>query len=196
MINTYNAAGQPVSRREILTDAAGEELSVLAEYAYTYDGSGNITSITGLNTTDTEEGISALKSSTCEYDAENRLIRYNGEELVYDACGNMTYGPVNGVMTELAYDCRNRLISAGGITYTYDGENNRIGAEGGDWVEEYTVDTVSSSLSRVLVMTRHRKGEKEASKVPSTSTVRVSSARSVAAPYCTTTITIWAAPCS
>ena len=30
-------------------------------------------------------------------------------------------------------------------------------------MEEYTVDTVSSSLSRVLVMTRHRKGEKEGS---------------------------------
>ena len=38
----------------------------------------------------------------------------------------MTYGPVNGVMSELTYDCRNRLVCAGGVSYTYDAENNRI----------------------------------------------------------------------
>ena len=38
----------------------------------------------------------------------------------------MTYGPVDGVMTELTYDVRNRLVSAGKVSYTYDCENTRI----------------------------------------------------------------------
>jgi len=56
-------------------------------------------------------------------------------------------------MSELVYDCRNRLVRAGGITYTYDAENIRIKAETADYVEEYVTDTVSASLSRVLTMT-------------------------------------------
>ena len=87
------------------------------------------------------------------YDEENRLITYNGEEILYDADGNMTYGPVNGVMSELVYDCRNRLVSAGGVTYTYDAENNRIAMESDRHKETYVVDTVSSSLSRILTIT-------------------------------------------
>ena len=57
-----------------------------------------------------------------KYDKANRLIEYNGEEVRYDADGNMVYGPVDGRMTELEYDCRNRLIKAGDITYEYKTE--------------------------------------------------------------------------
>ncbi|MBR4085805.1 MAG: RHS repeat-associated core domain-containing protein, partial [Lachnospiraceae bacterium] len=60
-------------------------------------------------------------------------------------------------MSELVYDCRNRLVSAGGITYTYDAENIRIKSENADYVEEYVTDTVSASLSRVLTMTVYEK---------------------------------------
>lgn len=65
----------------------------------------------------------------------------------------MVYGPMNGVMTELVYDCRNRLVSAGGVTYTYDAENNRIAMESERHKETYVVDTVSSDLSRILTIT-------------------------------------------
>ncbi len=150
-ICTYNAAGLLVEQK----DVKGEE--VLTHYTYTYDGYGNITTIEGTETTDTEEGISKLVSASMTYDADNRLLTYNGEELKYDTDGNMTYGPVDGVMSELVYDCRNRLISAGGITYTYDAENIRIKAETDEYVEEYVTDTVSASLSRVLTMTVYDK---------------------------------------
>ena len=69
----------------------------------------------------------------------------------------MTYGPVNGVMSELVYDCRNRLISAGGVTYTYDPENNRISAETDGYREVYVTESVASSLSRILSVTRYEK---------------------------------------
>ena len=62
--------------------------------------------------------------------------------LRYDADGNMTYGPVNGVMTELVYDCRNRLVSAGGVEYTYDAENVRLSAETTEYREEYVTDQI------------------------------------------------------
>ena len=88
------------------------------------------------------------------YDTENRLLTYIGEALNYDADGIMTYGPVDGVMTELTYDCRNRLVSAGGMKYTYDVENIRLSAETTEYVEQYVTDTVSSEFSRVLIMTK------------------------------------------
>ena len=129
---------------------------VLTEYTYSYDENGNITTIEGTETTDTEEGISRLSSAEMTYDEENRLLTYNGKAIRYDADGNMTYGPVNGDMSEMLYDCRNRLVEAGDIRYEYDAENNRIAMENGEYREEYVTDTVSSSLSRVLMSTRYR----------------------------------------
>ena len=91
------------------------------------------------------------------YDADNRLITYNGEEILYDEEGNMVYGVVNGEMTTLTYDCRNRLVTAGEWHYTYDAENNRISSGNNEYEETYIVDKVSQSLSRVLTTTRYNK---------------------------------------
>ena len=44
------------------------------------------------------------------YDADNRLLTYNGQQVEYDKEGNMTRGPLNGGMADFAYDCRNRLV--------------------------------------------------------------------------------------
>ena len=147
----YNAAGLLTMQKDVRKAAAGEE--VLTEYHYSYDAAGNITAITGSETTATKEGIGALASAAMTYDADNKLLTYNGEKIRYDADGNMIYGPVNGVMSELTYDCRNRLVSAGGVTYTYDAENNRIGMASDRHSESYVVDMVSASLSRVLTIT-------------------------------------------
>ena len=84
-----------------------------------------------------------------KYDAVNRLICYNDEELKYDADGNMTTGVIKGEITSLKYDCRNRLTKAGGTTYKYNAENTRISTETAETTTEYVTD-VSGSLSRVL----------------------------------------------
>lgn len=81
----------------------------------------------------------------------NRLLTYNGQEIKYDADGNMTYGPLDGEMVDFTYDARNRLIEAGTTTYQYDAENNRIGKTENGKQTTYIVDTTSSALSRVLV---------------------------------------------
>ena len=84
------------------------------------------------------------------YNDANRLVTYNGQKVKYDEKGNMTYGPVDGVMQELTYDCRNRLVEAGGVSYTYDAENTRIATTENGLTTEYVTDT-GGPLSRLLV---------------------------------------------
>ena len=150
---TYNASGL-LTRIEDKT-SSGE---IINEYIYTYDERGNITSVTAYDNGETGAIETAkLTSAEMTYDADNRLITYNGEEILYDEEGNMVYGVVNGEMTTLTYDCRNRLVTAGEWHYTYDAENNRISTGNNKYEETYIVDTVSQSLSRVLTTTRYNK---------------------------------------
>ena len=93
---------------------------------------------------------SRLEVVQMEYNAANRLTKYNGQEVQYDAKGNMVYGPVDGTMQHLTYDCRNRLVEAGGISYEYDAENTRTASVCGKKRTEYVTDT-SGSLSRLLL---------------------------------------------
>ena len=94
-----------------------------------------------------------INSYTYTYDSSNRMVTYNGEKILYDNDGNMLYGPLDGVMTEFDYDCRNRLIRAGDTYYEYDAENIRTAVDTPEYREEYVTDSVSE-LSRVLVITR------------------------------------------
>ena len=64
----------------------------------------------------------------------------------------MTYGPLAGKMTTFTYDCRNRLVSAGGTRYIYDAENNRIGVETSEKKTTYVINT-QPELSQVLQST-------------------------------------------
>ena len=141
---TYDAVGRLIT----ISDTNGEE--VINQTVYSYDESGNVTSITTSNST----SMNGLTSAEMKYNAANQLIEYNGNEVKYDADGNMIYGPLNGKMTAFAYDCRNRLISAGGISYEYDAENNRIAQTENGSKTSYVVDSDSFSLTRILMMTK------------------------------------------
>ncbi|MDE5779899.1 MAG: fibronectin type III domain-containing protein, partial [Lachnospiraceae bacterium] len=142
--DTYDRAGRLTGQ----TVKKGKE--EISSYSYTYDAAGNMVSSTGTGT----DGAGMLTGAEMTYDKQNRLVKYNGKEIKYDKCGNMTYGPVDGKMTELTYDCRNRLVSAGGVSYGYDAENNRTYAKTKEYTEEYVTDTVSSELSRVVMVIR------------------------------------------
>ena len=137
----YDAAGQLVEQND--TDKDG---NVLQKNTYVYDVFGEVTEKTISAEGDTDK----LLTVTMEYDAANRLTKYNGQEVVYDAKGNMTYGPVDGEMTNLEYDVRNRLVSAGKVSYTYDCENTRIATTEDGITTEYVTDT-GGSLSRMLI---------------------------------------------
>ena len=137
----YDAAGRLTKQ----TDINGDK--VINSFTYDYDTAGNIIS---LDSETTAEDTVKLESASMEYDKANKLIKFNGEDVVYDACGNMTYGPLNGVMTTFTYDCRNRLISAGNTTYAYDAENNRISVKVGNTETKYVVENNSGELSKLL----------------------------------------------
>ena len=66
-----------------------------------------------------------VDSVEMSYSAGNRLATYNGEAVNFDADGNMVFGPISGLMGNLGFDSRNRLISAGTTNYSYDAENQR-----------------------------------------------------------------------
>ena len=62
----------------------------------------------------------------------------------------MLKGPVDGQMTDLTYDARNRLVKAGKVSYTYDCENTRIATEEDGITTGYVTET-GGSLSRMLI---------------------------------------------
>ena len=65
----------------------------------------------------------------------------------------MIYGSLNGKMADFKYDCRNRLVSAGGTTYAYDAENNRISKTVDKIKTEYVIDS-TDSLTRIRTATQ------------------------------------------
>lgn len=140
-IRTYDYAGN-------LTDQVDKDSkgNILQEHHYTYNAFGEVvekvTSKTG--------NVSSVIGVSMEYNSANRLTEWNGQVVSYDDKGNMTSGPVDGEVQTLDYDCRNRLTSAGDITYTYNAENNRIATTENGVTTEYVHDT-NGSLSKLLV---------------------------------------------
>ena len=152
---TYNAAGWTLEIKDCASD--GE---IINHYCYSYDDRGNIVKIEGMDsaiaktgivkpeeteTKETPEEALTAASMAMTYDADNRLVTYNGETVIYDDNGNMTHGPLNGAMADLTYDCRNRLIKVkeadGTVTeYEYDAENIRTAAITDGKRTEYTTD--------------------------------------------------------
>jgi RHS repeat-associated protein len=86
-------------------------------------------------------------SRTMTYDNDNRLESINGTSVTMDNDGNMTYGPgTNGAFVTSTFDVRNRLTSAGGISYGYDPANNRTALTNGSTVEAFVIDPATSQV--------------------------------------------------
>ena len=80
-------------------------------------------------------------SRTMTFDNDNRLATFNGTSVTIDNNGNLTYGPgTNNTLGAYAYDPRNELTSAGGITYGYDPAGNRTSLTNGTNVAVYVID--------------------------------------------------------
>jgi RHS repeat-associated protein len=76
----------------------------------------------------------APPTRTMTYDDDNRLARFQGpsmgslQSVGVDSNGNLTNGPLaNDTFIAYAYDARNRLLNAGGVTNGYDPAGNRVG---------------------------------------------------------------------
>lgn len=64
-------------------------------------------------------------SASMTYNADGQLETYNGAAIESSLDGNLNRAPVNGVMTNLTWDARNRLTQYGSTSLTYDAENRR-----------------------------------------------------------------------
>jgi len=97
-----------------------------------------------------------IPSFTATHDEDNRVATWNTQNVTHDVDGNMTYGPLPGEENFVTYsfDARNRLTGVGGVTYTYDSENNRIAKTTPDGTTTYIFDPHGDALPRVLVRER------------------------------------------
>ena len=159
---TYDAAGRlvqvdrPNGTRQRLEYDAADRLSAsyeekgaasLWQAGYGYDAANRLTSYTPAPPTRTY----APPAAAMTYDNDNRLASYNGQAVASDADGNLLSAPIaGGALGALAWDARNRLVGAGGITYAYDAENRRASSTRNGQTTGYTWSR-GGKLDRLLV---------------------------------------------
>jgi len=84
------------------------------------------------------------------YNADNQLASFEGQLVTHDPDGNMTNGPLpDGNFGSYDFDIRNRLESAGGISYGYDPEGERVSQSDGTINTTY-VNENNLGLTKVL----------------------------------------------
>jgi len=154
---TYDNAGRIT--RSITVNGT----EIINDYSYEYDNNGNFTTeendIPDLADLLLELPLPAIM--TYRADNRNQLGTYDGQAVIFDMDGNMTYGPLNDGFAEYEYDNLNQLTSVGNATvgntaYTYDGEGNRITQTVDGQTTTY-VTNPNAGLSQLLV-TNHPDG--------------------------------------
>lgn len=111
---TYDPLNRLASAQNAGTNCAATVIGGKTEYwgnSYGYDAWGNLLQKSVTKCSAESFSVAAL--------ANNQLADYQ-----YDAAGNMTSDPTDGVT--LNYDQENRITGASGYTYTYDAEGNRV----------------------------------------------------------------------
>jgi RHS repeat-associated protein len=111
---TYDSLNRLTSAQNAGTNCAATVIGGKTEYwgnSYGYDAWGNLLSKSVTKCSAENFSVAAL--------GNNQLSGYS-----YDAAGNMTSDPTDGIT--LNYDPENRLTGAAGYTYTYDADGNRV----------------------------------------------------------------------
>jgi RHS repeat-associated protein len=138
----YDSAGRLTSQISKNGD------TVIFAQDYTYNSAGNITNIAVVNPLQ----FANVASAVMQYNEFNQLVLWNGNEVFYDECGNMIFGPLGGAMVEFEYDARNRLIRAGNTFYEYNALGNRTAVIAGGTRTDFVTCTVLP-LCRILTST-------------------------------------------
>ena len=116
---TYDALNRLTSAQTAGTDCNQKSANNTTKYwagSYGYDAWGNMVSKTPT--------VCFAESLNAAADNQNRIHKQTGADFLYDAAGNMTFDPVTG--NSYTFDPENRITGAGGYTYTYDADGNRI----------------------------------------------------------------------
>jgi RHS repeat-associated protein len=136
----YDKSGQLTTLRELTSSG-----TQLVGYAITYDAAGQI--VSEKRTPVVPPAVPVLVDM--DYNADDQLLTYNGSAATHDPDGNLTNGPLGAGFAAFTYDSRNRLTSAGGITYEYDAENRRT-ASTRSGVKTTYVNNPNAALWQVL----------------------------------------------
>jgi len=87
-------------------------------------------------------------------DSDNRLATFNGTNVTNDLNGNMTGAPLtNGTFATYTYDARNRLGSAGGLSYMYDAAGNRLALTNAGNVTQFVINP-NAKLPQIMMRIR------------------------------------------
>ena len=116
---TYDALNRLTSAQTAGTDCNQKSANGTTKYwadSYGYDAWGNLVSKTPT--------LCFAESLNAAPDNQNRIHKQMGADFRYDAAGNMIFDPVTG--NNYAFDPENRITGAGGYTYTYDTDGNRV----------------------------------------------------------------------
>jgi RHS repeat-associated protein len=145
----YEAAGRP----ESIVERAGG-LAFLS-YAIGYYPSDEIRSLT-VTPPVAPHLLAPGPQAAMTFGPANRLESANGASTAHDADGNLTLGPpaVGSGFIGYSYNGRNWLTGAGGLTYTYNAEGNRVGITGGGETTSLLVDP-TGGLPKVLVRVKN-----------------------------------------
>ena len=145
----YDAAGRPEIVEE--TTSTGQLISL---YKNQYFPSDDIRSVYQLPQSQTF-GAKPAVVNAMTYNIDNQLATFEGQAVTHDPDGNMTHGPLpDGSLATYAFDIRNRLQSAGGLSYEYDPEGERISISDGTDTTTY-VNENNLGLTKVLQRTKN-----------------------------------------
>jgi RHS repeat-associated protein len=88
---------------------------------------------------------------TLSFDDDDQLASVGGINVVNDLDGNLTSGPLtNSTFFTYAYDARNRLLSAGALSYGYDPVGNRTSLTNGTNITRFVINP-NAALPQVLM---------------------------------------------
>jgi RHS repeat-associated protein len=130
---SYDSLNRLTSAQNAGTDCTAKVLQNKLEYwgnTYTYDAWGNLLNKSKISSACAGEGLSVTA------DAHN-WVHTSAPDYQYDAAGNMTYDATASL--SYTFDQENRLTGAGGYTYTYDGDGNRVRKSNGNTAGDGTL---------------------------------------------------------
>jgi RHS repeat-associated protein len=139
---SYDAAGQATNIYEQMSNSLP-----IAIFKYNWTNSGNM----AWEFAAPLPHSATVPTRSMTYDDDNRLATFNSLSVYSDADGNLTNAPLtNSTFVSYAYDARNRLLNAGGVTNVYDAMNNRIGQINGTNTTIFVVNP-NAKLPQVLM---------------------------------------------
>lgn len=112
---------------------------------FNVDEGATLSASTDRITLDNAGNVTATAGIQASYDSQNRLVSFNGQDVSYDADGNMTSGVLEGEQATLSYDQFNRLVQVGGTSFVYDAADNRVSKTDEDETTVYAYDAVGGS---------------------------------------------------